>query len=117
MVWGEYLNAIVKEEQRINNVELRNKDNGWKIYSFNIRYDENEKFYFISTPFQKDLYMNVFLKNFILRPSCYKFLARSGRSHSDITLADFWGIARIILEMDDDKGTSLVFLNTEVEYK
>ena len=117
MVWGEYLNAIVKEGQRINNVELRNKDNGWKNFSFNIRYDEDEKSYFISTPFQKDLYMNVFLKNVILRPSCYKCLARSGRSHSDITLADFWGIARIIPEMDDDKGTSLVFLNTEVGYK
>lgn len=117
MVWGKYLNSIVKEGQRINSVELRNKKNGWKNFSFHVRYDENENTYCILTPFQKDLYMNVFLKNVILRPSCYKCSARSGRSHSDITLADFWGITRIIPEMDDDKGTSLVFLNSDLGIK
>ena len=41
----------------------------------------------------------------ILRPSCYQCQAKSGRSHSDITIADFWGINTEMPEMDDDKGT------------
>ena len=57
--------------------------------------------------------MNVFLKNVILRPSCYSCQARCGQSMSDITMADFWGINGIVPKMDDDKGTSLIFLNTE----
>ncbi|NLC97309.1 MAG: (4Fe-4S)-binding protein, partial [Erysipelotrichaceae bacterium] len=28
------------------------------------------------------------------------------------TMADFWGIQRILPEMDDDKGTSLIFVNS-----
>lgn len=34
---------------------------------------------------------------------------------SDITLADFWGIQNILPEMDDDKGTSLVFVNSRAD--
>ena len=32
---------------------------------------------------------------------------------SDITLADFWGIENIMPEMYDNKGTSLIFVNSE----
>ena len=33
---------------------------------------------------------------------------------SDLTLADFWGVQNILPEMDDDKGTSLIFINSEM---
>ena len=35
------------------------------------------------------------------------------RSHADITMADFWGISEVDSTFDDDKGTSLILLNTE----
>ena len=57
--------------------------------------------------------MRGFLHDIYLRPSCYACPAKSGKSHSDITLADYWGIEHQHPEMDDDKGTSLVLLNTE----
>lgn len=57
--------------------------------------------------------MRAFLRDMILRPSCYLCQAKSGRSHSDITIADFWGINTEMPEMDDDKGTGLVLLNTD----
>ena len=31
---------------------------------------------------------------------------------SDLTIADYWGISQLHPEMDDDKGTSMVFVNT-----
>jgi hypothetical protein len=36
-----------------------------------------------------------------------------GRSHSDITLADFWNVHRVTDGFDDDRGTSLVLVNSE----
>ena len=48
----------------------------------------------------------------ILRPSCYQCQAKSGRSQSDITIADFWGIHTVFPVMDDDKGTGLLIINT-----
>lgn len=60
----------------------------------------------------RNLYMNIFLKDLCLRPSCYSCPAKSGKCGSDITLADYWGIWNHYPEMDDDKGTSLVLVNT-----
>lgn len=112
-VWGMYLKEMHKKCQDLCRVEFRNKEKGWKNFGLMLHYNDANKTTSILSPFQKDLYMNVFLKNVILRPSCYSCQARSGKSKSDITLADFWGINSIAPEMDDDKGTSLVFINTE----
>ena len=57
--------------------------------------------------------MKSFLTNLSLRPSCYNCHSKSLKRESDITLADFWGIENVAPEMDDDKGTSLVFVNSE----
>jgi hypothetical protein len=56
--------------------------------------------------------MQGFLKNLYLRPSCYDCKFKTINRQSDITLADFWGIQNVLPEMDDDKGTSLVFVNS-----
>ena len=57
--------------------------------------------------------MNAFLSNLSLRPSCYDCPAKSGKSGSDITIADFWGIEDVLPEFDDDKGISLVLSYSE----
>lgn len=112
-VWGMYVDEINKKNRCFNDIEFRNKDDGWKNFGLKVHYNKEGDTMSLFIPFVKDPYMNVFLKNVILRPSCYQCSARNGQSQSDITLADFWGINTISPEMDDDKGTSLVFLHTE----
>lgn len=112
-VWGLYLDEVIRESQRINQIEFRNKKNGWKRFGFRMAYNEGDQTVSLLTPFREDPFMKAFLQDLILRPSCYDCKAKSGRSHSDITIADFWGIQTIFPEMDDDKGTGLVFLNTD----
>ena len=56
--------------------------------------------------------MKWFLSNICLRPSCHSCKFREGRSGADITLGDAWGVNRWMPEMDDDKGTSVVFINS-----
>ena len=56
--------------------------------------------------------MRGFLSNLYLRPSCHFCPSKSLKSDSDITVADFWGIQNIAPEFDDDKGVSLVLINT-----
>lgn len=67
----------------------------------------------LSDMHRENLFMQAFLNNLILRPSCYSCKARSGKSGSDMTIADFWGVGSHYPKMDDDKGTGLVLLNTE----
>ena len=111
----------------ITGIEFRNKLNGWKKYGFVVRGHADgqeacknsvftsgiEQSILIQESHEENLFMRGFLRDIYLRPSCYACPAKSGKSHSDITLADYWGVEHQHPEMDDDKGTSLVLLNTE----
>ena len=113
-VWGRYLDEVVTAGRKaINDVQFRNKRNGWKAFNFTMEYDKDEQTVSLCSHHQQNHFMRAFLRDMILRPSCYQCQAKSGRSHSDITIADFWGINSEMPEMDDDKGTGLVLLNTD----
>ena len=111
-VWKIYLEEVVKQVQSISSVEFRNKEKGWKKFGFILRHNEIDKTVSMLSPFTENHYMKAFLNDIILRPSCYECKARGCSSQSDITIADFWGIETLLPEMDDDKGTSLVLVNT-----
>lgn len=103
-LWKQYALYQEKNREKLVAVDFRCKDTGWK--SFGMK--ENE----IYIPKEDSFYMQVFLKNYCLRPSCYKCKAKKEK-YSDITIADFWGIDKILPEMFDDNGTSLVIVRTE----
>lgn len=113
-VWQRYLDEVVTSGKRaINDVKFRNKSNGWKKFNFVLSYNQEEKIYSLCSWHQQNHFMRAFLSDMILRPSCHECRAKQGLSHSDVTIADFWGINIEMPEMDDDKGTGLVLVNTE----
>lgn len=112
-VWGMYLEKAISEGRRISGVEFRNKAKGWKNFSFHLRYNDEDGSTSMLSPFTQNHYMKAFLSDMILRPSCYDCKAKECSSQSDLTIADFWGIQGVFPEMDDDKGTGMVFINTE----
>lgn len=111
MVWRRYLNELVhKHGASIKRVNFRDKKSGWKDYSLSIVFN-NGKIY---REYASDnVYMNLFLKNAILRPSCAKCPFKDMNHCSDITLADAWGIGQYAADMDDDMGTSAVIVHTQ----
>lgn len=112
-VWRMYLTEIVTSARQIGNIEFRNKRNGWKRFNFSMTYDEHNQTVQLTSNHNDNTYMQAFLSDMILRPSCHDCQAKNGRSHSDITIADYWGIEQAHPDLDDDKGTSLVLVNTE----
>lgn len=113
-VWQRYLDEVVKSGKlAINDVKFRNKSNGWKKFNFVLSYNQEDKTHSLCSWHQQNHYMRAFLSDMILRPSCHECRAKQGSSHSDITIADFWGIHIEMPEMDDDKGTGLVLVNTD----
>ena len=112
-VWSKYLEELENCGMRvIRNINFRDKHNGWKKFCFNIDFDKQGKTSSWSCIHNKDSYMRAFLWDLILRPSCYACKAKSGRSQADYTIGDFWGIQYINSKLDDDKGTSVVMLNS-----
>lgn len=114
-IWRKYLNDFkAKYRFNISDIEFRNKAlNGWKNYSFVVKgiADSNKMQY--SCIHRDNSYMRGFLSNLYLRPSCYQCQFKNGVSHSDITIADYWGINIVMPEFDDDKGIGLVLLNSQ----
>lgn len=95
----------------ITSIEFRNKRlKGWKEYCFVMHFNKG---YTLSKIHFNDSYMRGFLSNIYLRQSCYLCKCKNGVSHSDITIADYWGINILMPEFDDDKGVALVLLNSE----
>ena len=110
LVWRKYLSEIVSKS-RVVSVSFRDKSKGWHQFSLCVKAEKGKILY--NEDHHKDPYMQLFLRNVILRPSCYKCNFRCGKSGSDITIADFWGIQEILPEYHDNKGVSLVLINTE----
>lgn len=109
-VWNTYLNhqrKVFKGE--IDKISFRNKDTGWHTYSSE-QFFLNGKIY--SKHHSEDAFMRLFLSEICLRPSCHSCAFREGHSGADVTLGDAWGIEKWQPEMDDDKGTSVVFVNS-----
>lgn len=112
-VWRRYLDETVTAAQRIGDVRFRDKCDGWRRFHFVLSYGKEEQRAKICSWHQENPYMRAFLLNISLRPSCHACHAKGGRSQSDLTIADFWGIERVLPEMDDDKGTSLLLIHTD----
>ena len=112
------LSLSLKSVPVITGIDFRDKQPfGWKKFSFVVRgksaskADENSVL--LSDIHKVNPYMRGFLANIYLRPSCYQCKCKNGVSHSDLTIADFWGIWRLMPDFADDCGVSLVLVNTE----
>lgn len=132
-VWRTYLNEICEnlvletknasfltnkeKKSYIRSINFRDKNLGWKNFSFSLKMcststQDSEKSVELCEPFYKNSFMKGFLNDLTLRPSCYQCPCKPNKYKSDFTIADFWGIQYLLPDMDDDKGTSLIFINT-----
>lgn len=111
------LNSSLNISSLLKDVKFRDKTDGWRKYRFVLTFAEasaeGKKSSVLSSLKDDDGYMVAFLNDICLRPSCYNCPFKSGKSSSDITIADFWGISKFDIGMDDDKGTSLVLVNSK----
>lgn len=129
MIWNDYLKYVIDKNKdfkkiptsernslKISSVNFREKATGWKRYSIKITAENKEsgqQYTLVNEPGYHNIFMMGFLKNLYIRPSCHFCPARKGKSGSDLTIADYWGINRFKPEFDDDKGVGLVMVNNE----
>lgn len=107
MVWDSYLDTVADRE-KIKDISFRDKVTGWRGYSYTVETKDDV----ITEKASTNLMNKAFLRNLCLRPSCYDCSYKTKVRQSDITLADFWGVENVVPELDDNKGTSLVVVNS-----
>lgn len=111
-VFVEYLKYLEnKYKSKAVTVQFKNKDFGWNRFSTKIWF-ANGKTYI------KDRYHDPYMVSYLrysvsLRPSCYNCHFKGTERYSDITVGDFWGIGKVNASLDENKGTSLVIVNSQ----
>lgn len=109
-LWDKYVEYRANQKKHVvEGVTFRDKRNGWKNYEVCIKLAEGVEY---RKTFYDETFMQMFLQDLCLRPSCYFCEFKKKNRVSDITLADFWGSGRICPDMDDDKGLSLVIVHS-----
>lgn len=111
-VWKKYLEFRKKEDNKkeISGINFREKSElGWEKYAMNIKYTKGE----YTKIHSEDLYMKAFLGDVSLRESCYNCSFKGEERAADITLADFWGVKKVMPSMYGKEGTSILMINSE----
>lgn len=110
-VWQSYIKEkAVNLNSKIIDISFRNKKDGWKNFGFMFKTRDGKEIYERAND---NIYMQGFLKNLYLRPSCYDCKFKTLNRASDITLADFWGVEKMLPEMETAKGVSLCWASSE----
>lgn len=109
-VWARYVRTRQqKAGAAATSVSFRDKASGWYEYGMKMTFEDGSVY---QMPARKDSYLRAFTRNLTLRPSCYACAFKGVHRSADFTLADFWGVNKVLPEMYDNKGTSLVFIHS-----
>jgi coenzyme F420-reducing hydrogenase beta subunit len=110
LLWQEYIHFLEKKNKsRLISYSFRHKGIGWRGYNVYAVFDNGKNK--LNTT-EVLTYTRIFGSDLALRSSCYNCKFCNFHRPSDITIADFWGIEKSMPEFDDNKGISLVLVNS-----
>lgn len=107
-LWRDYIAYLEKKQgDKICWVNFRDKQEyGWAAH--------RETFKFVKGGGCKMIFTYLFYQHIMFRPSCRKCHFANTKRPSDITIADYWGWEKTDPDINkDDKGVSLILINTE----
>lgn len=107
-IWQDYLTYLEnKYKSKIIKVNFRDKSRiGWSGHIESFVFANKNKV-------ELDVFKYLFGKNIMLRSSCGSCVFTNFNRPSDITIGDYWGWEKISKDFNDDnKGCSLLFINT-----
>ena len=109
----------IKEEEkkygkRIVNVIFRYKrktlfGNNWDSRNIKIYFEDNTS---VCMNRYKSRFLRAYYSFLFSRESCYKCPFAKEKRYGDLTIADFWGINKLRIDLKEGKGVSLIKTNT-----
>lgn len=106
--WIEYLEG--KYGSRVDHVAFRDKSYGYATSNCKVYFVNGKS---IDQCYDAKSFLKSFFKGYNMRSSCYDCVFRLQPHLSDFTIGDMHDIGRYNKSMDDDKGTSAVWVNTD----
>ena len=109
--FASFYHKLKKQIPNLVSYQFRDYKN-WLVCT-NVNVNVNGSIYNRYLYGEPTFYQDAFLKGYLHRENCYHCQYASIARVSDITLADFWGIENVDPSMDQDRGTSLVMVNSD----
>ena len=105
-VWNDYKAYVERKYHgKIEKIDFRNKERfGWSDHWETVTINGKEH--------DSQVYMKMFYEHTFLREACYVCPYKNLQRVSDISIADAWGVEAANPEFDDNRGVSLVLINT-----
>lgn len=111
LMWEKYISEMSDRfNSRVKKAYFRDKIYGWKNFSMKLQFENGREYI---SKITEDPYLRSFICDIDLRESCNNCKAKGIDNSADITVADFWGIAKVIPQISDDKGASVVIIRGE----
>lgn len=110
-VFNEYIKYLEsKYNKKIIDFKFRHKVDSWNKMFVKVSFEDGSTKEELANA---NNYNRAFLNNYILRPSCYNCEFAGNNGITDLTLGDYWGVEGVFPALNDDKGTSIIKLNSK----
>lgn len=110
-VWRKYIDSIeLSTGKKIICHRSKDKEYGWKRLGVRIDFDDATADYHSGA---EDGFIRLYSKNLLMRDSCYECKYRGMERVGDLTIGDCWGIEHISQKLNDNCGSSVIFVNSE----
>lgn len=104
--WKGYVEYMESKRcKKIIRTDFRDKSFGWHSYKESFYYSDDQKV-------TQCILVNLFYEARIVRPSCSNCYFTNFRRVGDLTIGDHWGWEKHFKEWNDNKGVSLMLVNT-----
>lgn len=110
MVWRKYVQLREHlARAKTESVFFRDKAHGWKNWHLRMSFADGSSYELSQF---KHPYIIAYLRGICSRLCCYDCAFKDRYRLADFTLADLWGVDGLIPEINDDKGVSLLLVNS-----
>lgn len=108
-VWEIYKKNKEKK-QRIKRINFREKTYGFNSTTMSIYYENGRDYH---KGHESDEMLNLFVSELISRPSCYECNFKGMDRASDFTIGDCWQVEKMLPQIEDDKGATLLIVHSK----
>ncbi len=103
--------ADVSKGKKVVDTQFRSKRFGWSYRGIVVKFEDGTEYVGTNTAEEKDPYVIAFIKNLMMRYTCYDCKFNDYPRQGDFTIGDLWHSDKLDPKSNDKKGTSFVFLN------
>ena len=110
-LFSEYIKYLSsKYHSRVSSVSFRDKHYGYATPNVRVNFDNGK---YIQQTYDSKVHANLFFSHYNVRPCCYECEFRECPRVSDFTIGDFNDVGNVVPAMDDNKGTTRVWVHSD----